>query len=146
MSTNKSPLAALIHKVDSYLWQHGYRLERVRIIVRSLFLFNVFVLLFALLALPLTLVPLSFSLAALLAFWNFASMSKHIVQNFPVGGAAKISFTTLLLWLVRLVVIVGLSFIALVYLKLPALAWFIGLGTQLFIAPLSNIFYNKKSK
>ncbi len=141
MSVNKKYSQAIIHKIDSFLWKYGYRIERVRIIVRSLFLFNAFVFALALISLPFTLIPLSFSLASLLAFGNFALMARHIVQNFPVGGAKNISIKALFLWFVRLVVIIALSFVAIVILKLPLYAWLAGLGTQLFISPLINIIH-----
>ncbi len=136
-------MQAIIHKIDSYLWQKGLRVERVRITVRSLFLFNVIVFLPSLIIAPFWLAPLSFSLASWLSFWNFTSMARHIVQNFPVGGAKKISLTTLALWVFRLAVIVGISFLAIVTFKMPLIAWLAGLGTQLFITPLMNIVAKK---
>ncbi len=141
MSEKKSHIQNIIHAIDSYLWQKGYRIERVRITVRSLFLFNVIVFIPALVLSAFWLAPLSFSLASLLAFWNFTSMAKHIVQNFPVGGVAKISISTLLYWFIRLIIIVGISFVAIVVLKMPLFAWLAGLGTQLFISPLMNIVH-----
>ncbi len=136
MNTINKRIQAIVHALDAWLWRRGFRLEKVRLVVRTLFLLNALILFVALLAAPLSLSPLSFSLAAILSSYSFFTMAKKIIFNFPVGGAKKVTPSILLNWVLRLTVLLALSLCAIILLKLPPIPWFMGLGLPVVILPM----------
>ncbi len=125
-----------IHEVDAYLWRHGFRLEKVRFVVRTLFLLNLLFIAVALISLPFSFSPLSFCLASLLASYSFYSLAKHVLAFFPTGGSGKVTASVLLNWFARLIVVLTISLLAIILLRLPPFAWFVGLGVPVFLLPL----------
>lgn len=127
----------IVHKIDAFLWRYGFRLVKIRFILRSLFLFNIFFGIIALCSLPLSLNPLSFFFASLLSSLNFFEMAKTIVRYFPLGGTAKVSLRVIATFFLRLALLVGLSLIAILILRLAPFAWLLGLGVPILFLPLT---------
>ncbi len=133
----KNLLSKAIHTIDAWLWRHGFRLEKVRILIRTLLLLNIVLLFLGIISIPLNLQLFSFALASLISSLSFFSMAKNIIFKFPLGGASKVTFISLLNWCVRLVLVLALSLVALILFELPAIAWFAGLGTPILMLPLA---------
>lgn len=127
----------IVHNIDGWLWRHGFRFEKIRLIVRILFLLNLFFLLSALVCLPFSLTPLSFALASLLTSINFYSLARYISLNFPLGGARKLTLHSLFMWFIRMFIVFAVSYLAIVVLALPLFPWLLGLGLPLFTMPFA---------
>ncbi len=140
MVNQQSFFSKAIHSIDAWLWRHGFRMEKVRLVVRTLFLLNLALLILGVLTAYFSLQILSFALASLISGLSFVSMAKNIIFKFPVGGARKVTFSSLLSWMIRLVLVLVLSLGAIILLQMPPLAWFAGLGTPILIMPLGLMF------
>ncbi len=140
---NNSP-QALIHSIDAWLWRRGFRLEKVRFAIRTLFLLNILFLFVALVSLHFTNIPLSFALASLCSSFSFFTMAKKIIFTFPLGGASNVTLFSLLNWGLRLALLLIISLVAVIKFEMPAFPWFVGLGIPILILPLSFGIQSKK--
>ncbi len=137
MSNSKK--SSIIHKIDSWLWQHGYRMKGIRIALRVLFIINICALALAILTLPINSVALSFALASLLSSLSFFTMARNITRHFPHGGAKKITLKSLMLFFLRMAIIIAISLYAITSLQLHAIAWLAGLGVPILVSPVGFI-------
>ncbi len=129
----------LIHKIDSWLWQRGYRLKGIRVILRFLLLFNALAFIIALISLAFTNIPLSFALASLLASVSFFEMTRNIVRHFPRGGTKKVTLGSLFSFFLRMAIVLALSLGAILILSLPPIPWFLGLGIPIVVTPMGFV-------
>ena len=71
-------IKALIRRLDALLWQRGFHLPEVRLVMRNEALFSAALLILGICLLPLTSWLLWFAAGALLIAWNFYGLARFI--------------------------------------------------------------------